>query len=253
MALTVATIVGAPFTDALRYDDERVEGLFKDPNVYGPFVLPAVTLLMLGIGPRSALARSLLIGALTIPIAASLSRGALLAFAMATAAVGIVALFRRWRPALAVTVGIGTLATAGILAIAVLTAETSSHAVLEEQVYDANRFAVQDAALAYLADHPFTLGVGPGNARDVLNTVNDVHETYLRILVETGPLGLIGLLLLIALALSPLRVARPEAVAWGAAIVGFLAAALFIDIYHWRHFWAAAGIGIAAASAARPR
>ena len=253
VAMTIATLLGAPFAEALRYDDERVQGLFKDPNVYGPFVLPAMTLLMLGFGPRTALARAVLIGTLAIPVAASQSRGALLAFGVAAAAVGAVAVFRRWRPALGVAVGIGTLAVAGLFAYAIVSADSTSHALLEEQAYDANRFAAQDAALTYLADHPFTVGVGPGNARDVLGTVNDIHETYLRILVETGPLGLIGLALLIALALSPLRVARPAAAAWAAAIVGFLAVGLFIDIFHWRHFWAAAAIGMAAATSVRAR
>ena len=251
VVITVATLLGAPLTETLRYDDERVQGLFKDPNVYGPFVVPAVTLLMLGVGPRSALARAVLIGALVIPVAASQSRGALLAFGVAAVAVGAVAVFRRWGSALAVSVGIGTLAIAGLVAYAIVSADGTSHALLEEQVYDANRFAAQDATLTYLADHPFTLGVGPGNARDVLGTVNDIHETYLRILLETGPLGLIGLALLIALALSPLRVARPAAAAWAAAIVGFLAVGLFIDIFHWRHFWAAAAIGMAATASVR--
>jgi len=247
--LTVATLLGAPFTDVLRYDDERVQGLFKDPNVFGPFVLPAATLLMLGLGTRRVLARALLIIALAIPVAASQSRGALLAFGIATATVGVVALVRRWTSSLAIAVGFGALAVAGLIAFAVVSADTSSHTLLEEQIYDANRFAVRDTALGYLADHPLTLGVGAGNARAVLGTVNDIHDTYVRILVETGPLGLLGLALLAGFALSPLRADRPGAAAWAAAIVGFLSVGLFIDVYHWRHLWVATGIGVAAATA----
>lgn len=243
VAMTIIALLPVPFADALHYDTERVQGFFKDPNVFGPFAIPAITIMMVSPRPRSTLLRLGIVALLLLPIAASESRGAFLALGAAVAALGIVSLYRHWSSSLAM---VGSAAVLGLIVVATLSfAPDSSHSLFKEQSYDANRFAASSAGLDYLAENPFSLGLGPGNAADALGTANDIHETYLRILVETGPLGLLGLITMLWLTLSAIRVARPDTIAWVAALCGFLVGGLFIDIFHWRHFWFVSGVTIA--------
>lgn len=247
--MTIAAYLPLGFADLFRYDSARVEGLFKDPNVFGPFVIPAIALVMLRDSPRYLAVRIALMTLFVLPIAASASRGAFLALVAAIAVVAVVAFYRGWRFAWAPAAGAAAV-SAMIFAVVAVGGGDSPHALLQEQSYDVDRFAAQDAGLAYLANSPLTPGLGPANAQDVLGTANPIHETYVRIAVETGLLGLMGLLLLIWITLAAVRVDRPEAVAWVAAFFGFLVVGFFIDTFHWRHLWLAAGIACAYGSSA---
>jgi hypothetical protein len=239
--LGIETIIAAlpvPAANLFLWLGFRADGLFKDPNVFGAFALPAVSLLLLG---RPAMPLVLRLAALAFVIApapASQSRGAVLAVVVSVTVLGAVAAFRRWRHVTSYALGVLTL---GALAVFALIAFGGSGFAVRRftslvlESYDAERFAGQLAGLSFLLQHPLSFGVGPGNYEIVLGHAS--HETYLRMLVETGPASLIALVLLIWAGVRFIRSHDPATVAWVVALIGFAASGLFIDTLHWRHMW----------------
>ena len=241
LLLGIETIIAAlpvPYANLFLWQGFRADGLFKDPNVFGPFALPAVALLLLG---RPAMPLVLRIAALALviaPVPASLSRGAVLALVICVTVLGAVAAFRRWRHAMSYALGVLTLWSLAVFALiafggSAFAVRRFTSLVLES--YDAERFAGQLAGLSFLLQHPLSFGIGPGNYVLVLG--HDSHETYLRMLVETGPVSLVALLLLIWAGVRFIRAHDPATVAWVVALIGFAASGLFIDTLHWRHMW----------------
>jgi hypothetical protein len=233
------------FGDVFRMDAYRVEGLFKDPNVFGPFVAPAVALLCLGRPTLPTIARVTLLALALAPVPASLSRGAVVVVGVSLVAVGIVAAYRRWRDAVIYSLG---LAAVGAVALLILLALPGSSLAqqrlsLGPQGYDEQRFAGQTAGLTYFASHPTLSGIGPGNYDPGIGQPS--HETYIRMLVETGPVSLLGLGMVVWPAARMIRRADRATVAWVAALIGFAAYGFFIDILHWRHFWVVLAVPLA--------
>ena len=256
-AQTIVAFVLSPFSDAvfLWYDPFRVEGLFKDPNVFGPFAVPAVALLCAGRPAMHPVARVGCIALALVPVAASVARGAVLALIMALVLLAAIALYRRWSSILFYSLGIlGLGLVAFLVLIALPGSSVAQHrftSVLEH--YDTEiRFAGQLAGLDYFLSHPLSPGVGPGNYNSVLGDPS--HETYLRLLVETGPFSLIAILLLMWAAIRFVRSRDPTAVAWAVALAGFATYAFLIDELHWRHLWVLLAMPLAiAAHAAEAR
>jgi len=255
---TLVALSPLPIANVFRMDRFRIEGLFKDPNVFGPFAVPAVVLLAAG---RPAMPSALRIAALMlalVPIPASLSRGAMVVLVASLVVLAAVAAYRRWWSAFVYSVGILAAGLVGLLAF--LAQPGSSIAeqrlALGAQLYDAERFAGQLAGLDQVFAHPLSFGIGPGQYDTTLG--HPSHETYLRMLVETGPLSLIALLLVMWASIRLIRKPDLPTVAWTAALVGFAIYGFFIDILHWRHFWVVMAVPLAIAAwharqGARPR
>ena len=250
--LGIETIVAAlpvPYADLFLWQGFRAAGLFKDPNVFGAFPLPAVTLLLLGRPAMPWILRICGLGLVLAPVPASQSRGAVLAVVVCVAVVGAVAAFRRWRRAMSGALGLVTLwalAVLGLIAVGGSGFAVRRFTSLTLETYDVERFAGQLAGLTYLLQHPFSLGIGPGNYELVLG--HDSHETYLRMLVETGPASLIAFVLLIWAAVRQIRVNDRATAAWVVALVGFVVCGLFIDTLHWRHMWLVMAMPLAIAA-----
>jgi O-antigen ligase len=234
-------------------ENDRARALFQDPNVFGPFLIPALLMLVEEmLCPRLLRARAatkaLLISILTLGVLFSYSRGAWLNLAVGLVVLGAVHALRPGgaRRALALVAVAGVVAgatTAIVLA-------TGSGAFLAErarpQTYDTERFSGQRAGLRPAEQYPF--GAGPGQFESVAGI--SAHSTYAR---AAGEQGFPGVIVLVALLGYTLMCAVGNAArgrstfgigsaALLGAWCGLLANSAFIDTLHWRHLWVIAAL-----------
>lgn len=249
---SLALFVRFPGSSVLIGDGDRAKGLFKDPNVFGPFLVPIAMILADElIKPRLLrLRRSLKLAcflALTLGVVFSYSRAAWLNFAVATIVlIAVVVLRRPDRRAISLLL---VVLFSG-LAITGVVVGTGSLGFLEErahlQSYDAERFSAQSRGLAVGLQHP--LGIGPGQF-DVVSPVSS-HSLYVRSLSEQGVLGLAAIvsLLVATIAFAVLNAIYGRdtygisAAALFAAWCGLIANSFFVDTLHWRHLWLIAAL-----------
>jgi O-antigen ligase len=244
----------APFPGAEAFvDGPRAQGLFKDPNVFGPFLVPAILILMdETVAPRllpfRLITKLALLSVMTIGVVFSFSRAAWLNLAVGTLVLLAVLALRRGGGRRAMSLLIVTL-VAGAALLGVIAATSSMDFLTERaafQDYDAQRFGAQASGLEVAAEHP--LGIGPGQFERISDL--SAHSTYVRALAEEG---VIGALLLLGLMLLTLGFAARN-VALGvdtygigsagllAAWCGLLANSSFVDTLHWRHLWLVAAL-----------
>ena len=254
LAASVALFVPFPGHDLLLYyDGRRAQGLFKDANVYGPFLVPGALVLMHELlEPRLLRLRRPLIFAmvaiLAIAVLLSYSRAAWLNLVVGTVVMLAVTLLRRRGARRALTLAVAGVSLAFVLLTAITV--TGSGAFLAERAqlhaYDSERFSAQESGLGLAERH--LLGVGPGQFEIVEPIAS--HSLYVRVLAEQGYLGFAVLLALILLTLvlgcANVVTGRDT---WGigaAALLGawcgVLANSAFVDTLHWRHLWLIAGL-----------
>jgi O-antigen ligase len=243
-----------PFPGAAAFvDGPRAQGLFKDPNVFGPFLVPAALILMEEtVAPRLLRWRLptklVVLSILTVGIVFSFSRAAWLNLVVGTFVLLAVLSLRRGGGRKAFT-----LLTVALVAGAALLgtlAATSSVEFLEQratvQDYDARRFDAQATGLEIAAEHPIGIGPGQFEAASELSA----HSTYVRAIAEQGVLGV---LLILGLVLLTLGFAARNALlgrdtygigsaALLAAWCGLVANSAFVDTLHWRHLWLVAAL-----------
>jgi hypothetical protein len=235
----------------LTSDFERVKGLFKDPNVFGPFLVP-ITMILLDQMMRPRLLRLrtptalLLLGILALGILFAFSRAAWGNAAVAfVITLGTAAMARRGRGrALRTLVGV---AVVGIAVVGELGATGSMgflHQRAQLQTYDTDRFAAQHAGYELGWTHP--VGVGPGQFQfhhDV-----ETHSTYVRTLAEQGFGGLAAWLAILIITLilavqNTLRGWSTYGIGAGALLgswCGLIVNSAVVDTLHWRHLWVVA-------------
>ncbi len=249
---SAALFVHFPLHTLLIGDQARAKGLFKDPNVYGPFLVP-ITLILAEelLRPRLLrLRRSLMLLcflALVLGVIFSYSRAAWLNLAVGLVVlIAVVTLRRPDRRALTLVlvVLVGAAAIAGAVVV------TGSLGFLEQrahlQSYDTSRFAAQERGLHVGLEHPF--GLGPAQF-EVVSPVAS-HSLYVRLLAEQGVLGLLTIvaLVVVTLAFAFVSVLRGRdtygigAAALLAAWCGLVANSFFVDTLHWRHLWVVAAL-----------
>jgi len=258
LAATLAAVIGyfnvIPSFYDLFTNYGRARGTFKDPNVLGAALAPALVYLawvVLRSKPRYALlgAGTGLVLALGLLLTFSRGAWASAAFSILLAVWLMTATTRRRtdvRRFAAVAV-LGTVALAASLAAALNLDTVSS--VFEErasldQSYDEGpegRFGGQAKARALILEHPF--GIGTHTFRDTYHP-EEAHNVYLTQFLNAGWLG--GILYIVSVASTlaaglyairrrnalqgPLIVATASFA--GAAFEGFV-----IDTDHWRHFY----------------
>jgi len=253
-ASTLALYVSFPGSETLTaFEVTRARGLFKDPNVYGPFlVVAAVLTLMELLEPRLLRLRApfklVLLAILSIGVFTAYSRAGWLNMVVAVAVLLILLPFRRGgtRRALALLVA----AVIGVAAVWAVVAITGSSAFVEEraqrQNYDTDRFGAQERGLQLAEGNP--IGIGPGQFE--LRAPISAHSTYVRVLAEQG---LAGFFTVAALIFGTLLLALRNVITgrgtWGitslallACWCGILANSFFVDTLHWRHLWIVAGL-----------
>jgi O-antigen ligase len=244
--------------DARPEESFRAQGPFKDPNVFGPFLVPialwCIELAFERRGWARAIALVLLVTAL-FGVLISFSRGAWLNLfcAAATYVVLRVLAVRSSRSRLRM---LATGFTVLALCIGLVTVTARSERFTDQfverarliQQYDVaatGRFAAQVRALRSAATHP--LGVGPGRSAQEFGL--EPHNLYLHVLSEGGWIAGLAfwsfLALTLAKSLPLLRQPwsfRSEAQIAFAAIAGILLQSFFIDSTHWRHLYLLLGV-----------
>jgi hypothetical protein len=259
--LGVLAVLGLIPGAALLTEEDRARALFRDPNVFGPFLIPGALILAEElVRPRLLRARgitkALLLFVLMLGVLFSYSRGAWLNAALAFTVLGVVLALRGGARQTLRLLGVTGAAT---LALAAAVTVTGSWGFLLErarpQTYDTQRFGGQRAALAPAEEYP--LGAGPGQFESIAGI--SAHSTYARSLGEQGFPGVAVLVALLAatLVIGVANVARGRdthgigSAALLAAWCGLLANSAFVDTLHWRHLWVVAALIWAAAM--RPR
>jgi O-antigen ligase len=251
---TLAIVLHFPGSSIfLGAEDTRAKALFKDANVYGPFLVPA-GLILLEESMRRRLLRTppvvmrLLFLCLVLGVLFSYSRAAWLNLIVGTVVMLVVMSLRRGSGASAIRL-LGVLFLAGVILAATVTF-TSSASFLQErarrQTYDSERFSGQRLGVQFGEDHP--VGIGPGQFE--VRAPIASHSTYVRVFAEQGVLGFMTILaLFLATLIFALRNAALGRDTYGigsAALLGawcgVLANSFVVDTLHWRHLWVVAAL-----------
>jgi O-antigen ligase len=253
-----------PHAHDLFATNDRALGAFKDPNVYGPFLIwPALVVLERMLARRLRLTDALIVGALLFAVLLSFSRGAWFHFAASCAVMMMIAFVTadsdRKRMRIIALGAIAIAAAAGFIVIALSfdsVADMFRQRAQLIQSYDVGsggRFRLQELALSELLNYPN--GMGPFGFSNVHGTQQ--HNVYLQAFLVYGWAGAMAYITLLAAtfwtALRTVFVRTP----WQpylncafAAFVGEVIEGFVIDTDHWRHFFLLLGMiwGLAAAT-----
>ena len=232
----------------------RARGTFKDPNVYGAFVVPAlVYALHLGFSGRGMTAAVALAatGFLLLGVLLSFSRGAW------SNAAGSVVLFTalsfvtsrsNWSRTRIAGIQIGAVLLGALVLAFALQSPSISTLLTErakvEQSYDKEpngRFAGHKIAKELITANP--LGIGPLQFSPHYHQ-EDIHEVYLNVLLGHGWLGGVAYILVVGLTVivgfaAALRRGTTQGLLLVAlsAYLGTVGEGFIVDTDHWRHFF----------------
>jgi len=244
--------------------NERVSATFKDPNVYGPFLIYPMLLISMELVTRGLRVSSLAALAFLLSgLFLSFSRGAWANFAVSLTICFVIMLAMtrdpRMRGRIAL-LGVGAVVAAALLVIALMSIDSVYQLFLDRakaiQPYDigpGGRFSLQQLALNAILDHPN--GMGPFEFARVFGLQQ--HNVYLQGFLVYGWLGGAAYMTIVAvtlvLGLTAVRVTAPlqnYLVAAFAAFVGEVCEGLIVDTDHWRHFFLLLGLiwGLTAAT-----
>jgi hypothetical protein len=253
-----------PHAHDLFATNDRALGAFKDPNVFGPFLIwPALVVLERMLARRVLLTDVLIAGVLLCALLLSFSRGAWFHFAVSCLIMIMLAFLTaetdRARLRIFAMSAIGIAALAAFIAILLSFGSISS--MFQEraqliQSYDVGsggRFRLQELALSALLQFPN--GMGPFEFSRVHGLQQ--HNVYLQAFLVYGWTGGIAYLtLLAATVLTALRTVfvptpwQPYLICAFATFIGEMVEGVVIDTDHWRHFFLLLGMiwGLAAAT-----
>ncbi len=237
-------------------ENDRVSATFKDPNVYAPFLIFPLLLLMIELMTRGvrlpATAISIfLLGGLFL----SFSRGAWGHFAISAVTVVLLLVVATPDPRMrgrAMLFSVGAVVAMLLLFVVAISIPSVHDLFLERaktiQPYDVGpggRFWEQKLALSVILDHPN--GLGPFEFSRLYGTQQ--HDVYMQGFLVYGWLGGIAYLtfVLVTLAIGlPAALVRTPwqyyLIAAYAAFVGEAFEGLIVDTDHWRHFFLLLGM-----------
>jgi len=241
----------------------RARATFKDPNVFGPFLILPLMFLMQSLFAQFRIRNLLLFCLVAFALLLSFSRGAWAHFLLSAAVLVVLTFLTapdvRTRVRLILLSIVSVAALAGLLTVALSFGTVGD--VFEKrakltQSYDVRsggRFDLQSKAADVLLENPG--GLGPHEFERVYG--GQQHNVYLQAFLVYGWAGgfayvtLLILTLLLGLRLSivptPLQ---PYLIATLATFFGLIAEGFIIDTDHWRHFYLILGLiwGLAAAT-----
>lgn len=232
--------------DFLLYGSARIKSFFKDPNVFGPFLIPPAGYVLWRSSKKNITIFKTIILILTYII---LTTGVLLSFSRA--AWGNYVIVMTFFILFVNSKYINKLKLIIIL-IAILVpflnylinnteaGELFNHRT-SLQTYDEDRFSEQQKAIDSLELYP--LGFGPGQSEEFLK--QSTHSLYIRVFTENGFIGgLIIILFLITTLLRSLVISRQAPEKYREfyklvtiCIIGIIFNSFFVDTLHWRHLW----------------
>lgn len=232
----------------------RARGSFKDPNVFGAAVCPAIIYLvwqLLRQPTRQSLIPALLCLFMMPALLISFSRGAWVSLAVSLAVLGLIALTRTRRRSDHIRMavyGMVGLMTLAITLMAMLQIPQVNRLMQERasltQGYDEGpegRFGGQKKAVQLILDNP--LGIGTHTFRTTYHH-EEVHNVYLTMFHYAGWFG--GLLFLASVLMTfvigingALRIGTLQGglVVATASLAGLMVEGLVIDSDHWRHLF----------------
>jgi hypothetical protein len=235
--LGVLAFLRVPGLVALLWGEARAFAFFKDPNVFGAFLVPAF-ILALARWEQEGGRRFWAVSLLYLGILFSLSRGAWLNVAVSLLGWWFL---RPWKRIWVFVVFVLLIGFAAVYAFAF------PESLLVERLglksYDADRFSTQEQALRLALGSP--LGYGPGLSEILLSYAT--HSTYVRLLFEVGWMGFGVWLLLMGVSLvwAVYQAFRQRSLwyeIYFASLLGILVESLVIDTIHWRHLWLLLGL-----------
>lgn len=260
---SVAAVIGyfglVPGAQELFTKFGRAAGTFKDPNVFGPFLIPAAIYAMHRMMTRTAgaaLLSTFMLAFLGFAVLLSFSRGAWAALALGVvlylALAFITAESERQRARIVLLAALGGVALIGVIGAALQIEEVARLFEVRaslDQSYDfgpEGRFGGQEKAKRLIVDNPLGLGALEFSSR---YHSEDVHNVYLSMLLNGGWIGGLVYLALILVTLvigyrAMLRgsAIRPLLVPVLAALTAHVALGWVIDTDHWRHFFLLMGL-----------
>jgi hypothetical protein len=252
-----------PGLEVFSFEDRAVSA-FKDPNVFGPFLIPPLLWLIDGFIVDRIRLRDLLASlVIFLGLLLAFSRaawGTFLIAAILMAYLLFVTQNGRTRRRVIIFVAVSAV-TAVAIVVALLSIDVVRDMFLQRaillQEYDTGRagarFVLQQQSLSEILNHPF--GMGPWAFMRIYNWVS--HNTYLSTMLNHGWIGGAAYMTLVALTLGMgfkmLWVRTPWQTFLIATYLAFFGLALegfIVDTDHWRHFYLLLGLvwGLAAAT-----
>jgi hypothetical protein len=235
----------------------RAAGTFKDPNVFGSFLVFGILYLVRGLATGEG--RRPVLALIALPL---LLTGVLLSFSRGSwmaAVIGVAALLfttfaasrsgrvrRRIALLSLALIAVGMISTAGLLAIDEVRSMAEARAQVQDyDVGETGRFGNQLRAIPLLLERPN--GFGPLRFRATFDF--EPHNSYLGAFANGGwitGLAFIALMLTttyvgLRLCLRPSPYQRAAQVVWAMQLV-FFVQSFQIDIDHWRHAFLAWGM-----------
>jgi hypothetical protein len=231
----------------------RPKGMFKDPNVFGPFLVPIAVMAIAGCLPIASRFWQLSVAIVTsMGVVLSYSRAAWINYAISLVLFVILdqvlpskapekhsVPLTRWLLFGGVAV-MTTLVLLQIPSVQRMFAIRMGQNGMQD--YDQARFRAQAMALQSVIDRP--LGLGPGQAEGEFHY--PPHSSYMRVLSENGVFGLFCFVaFLVSSTVQAVRKAclapsipwRGLFIAAAACLCGQLINSAVLDTQHWRHLW----------------
>ncbi len=234
----------------------RALGTFKDPNVFGPFLIwPTLIVLERMISRRVRVTDLIVSGILLFALLLSFSRGAWFHFGVSCSIMLALAFLtaptQRTRMRIIALSIVGVVALAGFIAILLSFDSIGSmfqqraQLIQSYDVGDGGRFRLQELALTALLNYPN--GMGPFEFARVHGLQQ--HNVYLQAFLVYGWFGGVAyVMLLIATFWMALRTVftrtpwQPYLITAFAVFVGEVLEGFVIDTDHWRHFFLLLGM-----------
>ncbi len=238
-----------PFSDYFLYYD-RVKATFKDPNVFGPFLVAPALYALYKADSFNGISKLVFFGAFLF-----LSVGVLLSFSRAAWGNEVLAVFVYLLcfssvPLKKRLVTLFLFFIAGLPVLFYLANSPLIEGLLQQRLslqgYDQERFSTQREAFETGIANP--LGIGPGQSEERFALAP--HSLYARLFTENGLLGFGSFLAFMMLSLyqSFKNILLSEPIHKGiyvvifATLTGLVFNSIFIDTLHWRHFWLMLGL-----------
>ncbi|WP_316247394.1 hypothetical protein ROLI_044450 [Roseobacter fucihabitans] len=236
--------------EGVRY---RVKATFKDPNVFGPFIVPSL-LFVTWVVVESARFRLLalaVMGLLLLSLLSTYSRGAWIHSFISLSFFSLALLIYRptARPTMTAIVWVFIVICGTILLfldqITARLADSFFAERLSLQSYDTSRFGYVAEAATLIWEHP--LGIGPVQARFVYGYLP--HNTFVAFAMHNGIFASLGLMLIYGAAMMRCGVKilhqNPGWTKYAlivSVLLGLLVLMQVVGAIHWRHLYLLCGM-----------
>ncbi|RSK28313.1 hypothetical protein EJF36_16390 [Bacillus sp. HMF5848] len=226
----------------------RIKGLFKDPNVFGPFLIPVVLFSLMyfesSIRKRTKIIWLASFLITTSAVFLSFSRAAWINYFISCTLFFVLWIVlspkkRTFKKRINILVILSIMSlTVLIILINIPPIQSMFETRFGMQHYDSSRFSTQFKVLSTLREYPF--GSGPGQSEFISNY--SPHSLYVRVLGESGIMGFISFVSFLIITwirsiYASIQTKSPLYIICTSTLLGLYVNSIVIDTLHWRHFW----------------